>query len=108
MDYWIDTDPGVDDALAILLAIREVGHRIVGFSSVHGNFAESITARNLARLVLAVKREGLLGADWSPIVARGSRASLTGLAWIPTRVCGPNIWVGFVRMFQGWNAPRGC
>ena len=29
------------------------------------------------------------------------------LAWIPTRVYGPNIWVGFVWMFQGGNAPGG-
>lgn len=78
MRWWIDTDPGVDDALAILAAISEAGSDVVGFSTVHGNRAEPRVARNLIRLIDAVSRKGLAPEGWDPVVARGSAASLAG------------------------------
>jgi purine nucleosidase len=78
--YWIDTDPGVDDAVAILLALHEVGDRIVGLSSVHGNVSESHTATNLRRILGAAKSEGIVPSAWSPTIARGSRDALVSAA----------------------------
>jgi inosine-uridine nucleoside N-ribohydrolase len=34
---WIDTDPGIDDCLAILLALRSPEIDVLGISTVHGN-----------------------------------------------------------------------
>jgi inosine-uridine nucleoside N-ribohydrolase len=34
--YWIDTDPGADDALAVLLAIREIQNDLAGISTAQG------------------------------------------------------------------------
>lgn len=78
LSFWIDTDPGVDDAIAIILAVRDVGRRIVGMSSVQGNVGETHAARNLARVVAAAGSVGLSPPDWSPLLVRGSRTALTG------------------------------
>ncbi|MBN2471917.1 MAG: nucleoside hydrolase, partial [Anaerolineae bacterium] len=48
---WIDTDPGVDDALAIaMLMAAQDQVRIVGASSVFGNVDVNQTTRNLRLL----------------------------------------------------------
>jgi purine nucleosidase len=70
--YWIDTDPGIDDALAILTALLEVGPAIAGFSTVFGNHPESVSARNLARLLSQLTETGLTPANWRPRLARGA------------------------------------
>lgn len=76
--YWIDTDPGMDDALAILLAVREVGADLVGFSTVQGNVDEGQTARNLSRVLSRYADAGLTPAGWSPRLTRGARLPLAG------------------------------
>jgi len=45
---WIDSDGGVDDALAIMCAIRQPGLDLVGISTVFGNVAPRKAARNIA------------------------------------------------------------
>jgi purine nucleosidase len=47
----IDTDPGVDDAWAILLAAQRQSHQLVGLSVVGGNVGLAATCRNACRLV---------------------------------------------------------
>jgi inosine-uridine nucleoside N-ribohydrolase len=42
----IDTDPGVDDAMAILLALACPELEVVGLTAVFGNAATAVTARN--------------------------------------------------------------
>lgn len=70
---WFDTDPGIDDAVAILLALLEAGEAVEGFSSVAGNVAEERTAANLLRLLRAA-REALPGVPVParPRLARGA------------------------------------
>lgn len=53
---WVDTDPGVDDAYALMLAARP-GVQLVGLSSVGGNVGLAHTTRNARALV------ELLGVD---------------------------------------------
>lgn len=81
MKYWIDTDPGVDDAVAILLATKYLGNDILGFSSVQGNFIEPITARNLARIISKIKNEKISPNNWNPIISRGSQNALVGASY---------------------------
>ncbi len=47
----IDTDPGIDDALAIALAVRSSELQVLGISTVYGNATAARTTRN-ARLLL--------------------------------------------------------
>src|SRR3954470_24728880 len=65
----IDTDPGIDDALAILLALAspEVDLRLV--TTVHGNVDLALTTENALRVL------HLAGRSDVPVAA-GARASL--------------------------------
>jgi inosine-uridine nucleoside N-ribohydrolase len=47
----IDTDPGVDDALALLLAMRSPELKIEGFTAVAGNVPLELTLPNALRMV---------------------------------------------------------
>jgi uridine nucleosidase len=47
----IDTDPGIDDTMAILLALRSPELQVVGLTSVFGNTDSNITAQNALRIV---------------------------------------------------------
>jgi len=47
----IDTDPGVDDAMAILFALRSPELEVLGLSAVYGNTDVEYTAQNALRLV---------------------------------------------------------
>ncbi len=76
--YWIDTDPGLDDALAILLALREVGEALVGISTVQGNVDEPEAWRNLRRLLTVLEDRELLPAGWRPRLSRGAQTPLMG------------------------------
>jgi purine nucleosidase len=74
--YWIDTDPGLDDALAIVLAIREVGTDLAGLSTVQGNVDEELGAQNLSRVLATCAARGLTPDGWAPTLVRGSRLAL--------------------------------
>lgn len=47
----IDTDPGVDDALAILMALNSPLHRVVGLTIAAGNVGLAHTTRNALKLL---------------------------------------------------------
>jgi purine nucleosidase len=67
----IDTDPGVDDALAIFLALASPEMDVLGLTTVYGNAAVDVTTRNALTLVDIAGRGELpvaAGAA-SPIVA---------------------------------------
>ena len=55
---WIDTDPGVDDAAAILVAHRSPALQIVGISTLAGNAPLGVTTHNALALC------AFLGADY--------------------------------------------
>jgi inosine-uridine nucleoside N-ribohydrolase len=54
--YLIDTDPGIDDAVAITLAVAG-GHAVGAICTVAGNVAEEQTATNAARVLAALGAE---------------------------------------------------
>lgn len=76
----IDTDPGVDDTIAICTALRSPEVEVVGLTSVFGNAPGEFTAQNSLRLV------ELEGHDSIP-VARGSDSPLV----LPTDMLGTTV-----------------
>ncbi|RMF72488.1 MAG: nucleoside hydrolase [Acidobacteria bacterium] len=68
---WIDTDPGIDDALALAMALAAAGRRLAGIGTVAGNVDVGQATRNAA-LVLEDAR-----APSVPL-HRGAAASLIG------------------------------
>lgn len=73
---WLDCDPGVDDAAAILLANKSEKYELVGISTVSGNVSQKHTfnnARNIVELIGA-KVPVFAGAD-KPIFGQAVDAS---------------------------------
>ena len=50
MRAFIETDPGIDDAIAILYALRHPGLEIAALSTVAGNIGLSVTTANAGRI----------------------------------------------------------
>lgn len=66
----IDTDPGVDDALALLMAFNDSNHDVVGLSIAAGNVGLEYTVRNALKLCEVAGRGDIpvfAGCD-SPLV----------------------------------------
>jgi len=63
----IDTDPGIDDTMAILFALRSPEFEVVGLTSVFGNTDVEFTAQNALRLV------ELEGDDHVPVAQGAGR-----------------------------------
>ena len=53
----IDTDPGVDDALALLMAFNDASHHLVGLTIAAGNVGLDHTVRNALKLCEVAGRE---------------------------------------------------
>ena len=62
----IDTDPGIDDAVAILLALKSPEFRIAGITTVAGNIGIATTTRNAGRIL------ALAGRSEIPVIAGAS------------------------------------
>jgi purine nucleosidase len=55
----IDTDPGIDDSMGILFALRSPELEVVGLTAVFGNTDVEITAQNALRLVEVEGHDGI-------------------------------------------------
>ena len=55
----IDTDPGVDDALALLMAFNDASHEVVGLSIAAGNVGLEYTVRNALKLCEVVGHDDI-------------------------------------------------
>ncbi|MDP2064237.1 MAG: nucleoside hydrolase [Phaeovulum sp.] len=62
----IDTDPGIDDAVAILYALSSPAFEVLGITTVAGNIGIATTTRNAGRLL------ALIGRADVPVVAGAS------------------------------------
>jgi len=67
-DVIFDTDPGIDDAMALYLLARSPAIRLRAVTSVYGNAAVTTTTRNARGLA------GLFGMHDLPVAAGASRA----------------------------------
>jgi inosine-uridine nucleoside N-ribohydrolase len=70
--WLIDTDPGIDDALAILLALASPEVSVEAITSVAGNVPVDLTTANVHRILAAAAPAA------RPRVARGAAAPLRG------------------------------
>ncbi|MFO1253921.1 nucleoside hydrolase [Inhella sp.] len=59
MKVWLDTDPGVDDALALGLILARSEFELVGLSTVFGNASVQQTTRNALRLLSLFARHDI-------------------------------------------------
>src|SRR5262249_43087491 len=66
----IDTDPGIDDALALFLAWGSPGLRVEAITTVAGNVSVELATANAVRLLVAAR------PTLRPRVARGAAAPL--------------------------------
>lgn len=69
----IDTDPGLDDAVGILLALADVRFSVAAITAVAGNIGIGTTTRNAGRLLAAMGRDDIpyaAGAT-APLEAQG-------------------------------------
>ncbi len=57
MNLWIDTDPGVDDALALLMVLATPGVNVVGLSIVGGNVGLRACTANAFKLLEVIDRD---------------------------------------------------
>ncbi len=48
MPMIIDTDPGIDDAVAILYALKSPAFQVLGLTTTAGNVGLSVTTENAA------------------------------------------------------------
>jgi len=74
---YIDTDPGVDDALAILMAFDSPAHDVVGLGIAAGNVGLDHTVRNALKLCEVANRNDV------PVVP----LSHGGSTWTDSRRC---------------------
>lgn len=73
----LDTDPGIDDAIALMLAVASPEIDLLGVTTVAGNSSLANTTRNARRLLHLVGRDDIpvgVGAS-GPLVAAGGRTA---------------------------------
>jgi purine nucleosidase/pyrimidine-specific ribonucleoside hydrolase len=96
----IDTDPGIDDALALLLAFRSPELEVKAITTVSGNVPLSVTTRN-AFTVLS-----LLNLDRNPPVAAGASKPLEKAPVFAPSVHGDDGLGGIYQRQEGTGPPR--
>src|SRR5437764_13923931 len=74
----IDTDPGIDDALALMLALRSPELRVELITTVAGNVAVQMATANARRML------ALLAPPAWPVVAQGPGRPLRRPPFNPT------------------------
>jgi len=73
----IDTDPGIDDAVAILFALSSPAFEVLGITTVAGNIGLATTTRNAGRLLALMRRADVpvIAGAASPLARKGFEAS---------------------------------
>ncbi|CAH9128513.1 unnamed protein product [Cuscuta epithymum] len=70
----IDTDPGVDDAMAIFLALQSPEVNVIGLTTIYGNVHTSLATRNALHLLEVAGRTDIPVAEGSHVtVTNGTK-----------------------------------
>ncbi|KAE8717047.1 putative uridine nucleosidase 2 [Hibiscus syriacus] len=72
----IDTDPGIDDSIAILMAFQNPEYEILGLTTVFGNLHTKDATRNALLLCEIAGNPGVPVAEGSPEPLKGGRPSV--------------------------------
>ena len=83
MKLIIDTDPGVDDAMAILMALASPEFEILGLTTIFGNASTEITTTNALTLLETVGLERAIPTCVDAMTAKGCFMSPRGRLCIP-------------------------
>lgn len=69
----IDTDPGIDDAVAILFALASPAFEVIGITTVAGNIGISTVTRNAGRILALAGRPDIpvIAGAAAPLVRKG-------------------------------------
>ncbi|SDW45948.1 nucleoside hydrolase [Roseicitreum antarcticum] len=69
----IDTDPGIDDAVAILFALASPRFEVLGITTVAGNLGIDVTTRNAGRILALAGRSDIpvIAGAATPLARRG-------------------------------------
>lgn len=71
MKVLIDTDPGIDDAIALLFALAHPGLEVIGITTVAGNIGLETTTRNTLRILALAGRDIPVHAGAAMPLVRG-------------------------------------
>ncbi|KAM0021386.1 putative inosine nucleosidase [Helianthus debilis subsp. tardiflorus] len=63
----IDTDPGIDDAMAIFLALRSPEVNVIGLTTIYGNVYTTLATRNALHLLEVAGRRDIPVAEGSHV-----------------------------------------
>lgn len=96
----IDTDPGVDDALALLLALQSPELYVEAITTVSGNVDIDRATRNALTVL------GLFPPERRPRVAKGAGRPLRGALYTATHVHGDDGLGGVTRLCLPDGQPR--
>lgn len=70
----IDTDPGVDDAMAIFLALRSPEVEVIGLTTIFGNVYTTLATRNALHLLEIAERTDIPVAEGSHVtITKGTK-----------------------------------
>ncbi|KAG6732947.1 hypothetical protein I3843_01G194900 [Carya illinoinensis] len=72
----IDTDPGIDDAMAIFLALQSPEVEVIGLTTIYGNVYTTLATRNALHLLEVAGRTDIP-------VAEGSHVTITAIQQDP-------------------------
>ncbi|KAK4359725.1 hypothetical protein RND71_021954 [Anisodus tanguticus] len=73
----IDTDPGIDDAMAILVALQSPEVEVIGLTTIYGNVYTTLATRNALHLLEIAGRTDIPVAEGSHVTITCSPAILT-------------------------------
>uniref|UniRef100_A0A2C9VYC0 Inosine/uridine-preferring nucleoside hydrolase domain-containing protein n=1 Tax=Manihot esculenta TaxID=3983 RepID=A0A2C9VYC0_MANES len=70
----IDTDPGIDDAMAIFLALRSPEVEVIGLTTIYGNVYTTLATRNALHLLEVAGRSDIPVAEGSHVtITKGTK-----------------------------------
>lgn len=70
----IDTDPGIDDAMAIFVALQSPEVEVIGLTTIYGNVYTSLATRNALHLLEFAERDDIPVAEGSHVtVTKGTK-----------------------------------
>ncbi|XP_031494556.1 probable uridine nucleosidase 2 isoform X2 [Nymphaea colorata] len=70
----IDTDPGIDDAMAIFLALQSPELQVIGLTTIFGNVYTTLATRNALHLLEVAQRQDIPVAEGSHVtITRGTK-----------------------------------